>query len=195
METTTGRPGRPPRLNRDKIVATAIEIVTREGYTKLSMRRLADRLGTSPMGIYYYFESKNELLGFIASEHDSVAAYLQGAPSNDPYERTVQTSEAMVRFLCAHAWALSGILDGHIRVEEFMANHLDGLARSIGELGFDEEGTAETVRGIWRIVVGEAMTRSRAAPTGGLTDTIESYLAGRLVRVRPRRVGREIGSE
>ena len=40
---TTIRQGRPPRMSRDKIVATATEIMAEEGYAGLSMRRLADR--------------------------------------------------------------------------------------------------------------------------------------------------------
>lgn len=116
---TTARPGRPPRMSRDKIAATAIEILADEGYAKLSMRRLADRLGTSPMGIYYYFESKHELLGYLFSRHDGVADYRRSRTADDPYDRVVQAAETLVRFLEAQPWALAGIVDGHVEIEEF----------------------------------------------------------------------------
>ncbi|CAM3726029.1 TetR/AcrR family transcriptional regulator [Tsukamurella ocularis] len=177
-------------MSRDKIVTTAIDILAHEGYAKLSMRRLADRLGTSPMGIYYYFESKNELLGFLFSRHDGVAEFRRDTPSDDPYERVVQSSETVVRFLEARPWALAGILDGYLEVEEFTRNHLRELADSVRDLGFDEDAAAETIRGIWRIAIGEAVIGSSPgspqAPTAW-AETIESYLAGRLNRVRARR--------
>ncbi|BDD80343.1 hypothetical protein TPB0596_01060 [Tsukamurella pulmonis] len=194
---TTGRPGRPPRMSRDKIVATAIEILTQDGYAKLSMRYLAARLGTSPMGIYYYFESKNQLLGFLFSHHDGMVDFRRDSPAQEPFERAVAIAEAMVRYLEAHRWVFAGLLDGYIGVEDFTANHLADLVESVRDLGLDDDDAAETVRGIWRIVLGEALIRA-AMPDMGIgaeadalgplsTETVESYLAGRLARVHRRR--------
>lgn len=198
--STTGRQGRPARMSRDKIVEMAIEIVTEEGYSNLSMRYLADRLGTSTMGIYYYFASKNELLGFLFSLSDG-AGDAGGLEKLDPFERAVRTSEAVAEFLEVHAWALSGVLDGHVGIEEITRNRARVLTESVRDLGFDDDEAAETVRGIWRIVLGEAVMRSSPVPVrvgareagrgGGsagpsVAETIESYLAGRLTRVRRR---------
>ncbi|WP_158635032.1 TetR/AcrR family transcriptional regulator [Tsukamurella asaccharolytica] len=177
-------------MSRDKIVATATEIMAEEGYAGLSMRRLADRLGTSPMGIYYYFASKSELLGYLFSRHDGVADYRRDRLPEDPCERVVQASEAVVRFLEAQPWALAGILDGYIGFEEFTRNHLSDLTDGVRDLGLDGEEAAATVRGIWSIVIGEAVLRSSAPrprsaprPSASCTATMESYLAGRLNRV------------
>lgn len=202
--STTGRQGRPARMSRDKIVEMAIEIVTQEGYSNLSMRYLADRLGTSTMGIYYYFASKNELLGFLFSLPDG-ALDDRVAGSQDPFERVVRTSEAVARFLELHSWALAGVLDGHVGIEQLTRNHGRILTESVRDLGFDDREAAETVRGIWRIVLGESVMRSSPRPAvvgardrsrvsgraGGSTmpsvaETVESYLAGRLARVHRR---------
>lgn len=187
MDTTT-RQGRPPRMSRDKIVATASEILTHEGYANFSMRRLAARLGASPMGIYYYFDSKDELLDFLVNRHGGVADHRRERPSDDPRERVVESSVAVVRFLEARPWALTGILDGYIDVEEFTRNHLRELADGVRGLGFDEEDAAETVRGIRRIAIGEAVISSSstrgARSHAPCAETIESYLVGRLSRVR-----------
>ncbi len=185
---TTARQGRPPRMSRDKIVATAIEILTHDGYANFSMRRLAARLGASPMGIYYYFDSKDELLDFLFNRHGGVADHRRERPSDDPFDRAVQSSVAVVRFLEARPWALAGILDGYIGVEEFTRVHLRDLADGVRALGFDEEDAAETVRGIWRIAIGEAVVGAAstrpARSHAPCAETIESYLVGRLSRVR-----------
>lgn len=189
-------------MSRDKIVATATEILAQEGYAKLSMRRLADRLGTSPMGIYYYFDSKDELLGFLFSRHAGVEDYRRDRPAEDPYERVVQSSETVARFLEAQPWALAGVLDGYIEVEQFTRHHLRELADGVRDLGFADEDADETVRGIWRIVIGEAVIgsaprgpRARGYSAGAREETIESYLVGRLARVGARRrVGESVRS-
>ncbi|VDR38348.1 mycofactocin system transcriptional regulator [Tsukamurella paurometabola] len=186
---TTARPGRPPRMSRDKIAATAIEILADEGYAKLSMRRLADRLGTSPMGIYYYFESKHELLGYLFSRHDGVADYRRSRTADDPYDRVVQAAETLVRFLEAQPWALAGIVDGHVEIEEFTRRHLRDLADGVRDLGLRGADATEALRGVWRIVIGAAVLGS--APESGragagspvpCAETIECFLAGRLAR-------------
>ena len=68
--------------------------------------------------------------------------------------------QAVVRFLEAQSWALAGIVDGCIGVEEFTDNHLRELTDSVRDLGFDADDATETVRGIWRIALGEALIRS-----------------------------------
>ena len=49
-------------LNRDLIVDTAMAIVDEEGLDGLSMRRLADRLGTGPASLYAHVSGRDELL-------------------------------------------------------------------------------------------------------------------------------------
>lgn len=61
---TRERGGRGPKpgLTVDQIVAAAIAIADAEGLAALSMRRVADRLGVSPMALYTYVPGKAELI-------------------------------------------------------------------------------------------------------------------------------------
>ncbi|MGP4028335.1 TetR/AcrR family transcriptional regulator [Actinomadura sp. 3N407] len=54
--------GPKPRLTAEKIVRAAIEVAGAEGLEALSMRRIADELGVSPMSIYTYVPGKAELI-------------------------------------------------------------------------------------------------------------------------------------
>jgi AcrR family transcriptional regulator len=47
---------------RRRVVVTASEMFKSLGYTRTSMRALAERLGVTPPFIYYYFKSKQDLL-------------------------------------------------------------------------------------------------------------------------------------
>lgn len=57
--------GRPARLTRDQVAATALEIADRQGIDALSMRRVAEALGVGTMTLYGYFRDKAELLDAV----------------------------------------------------------------------------------------------------------------------------------
>ena len=53
----------PPKSNltREKIAETAFEILRKDGYDALNARYLAERLGTSTMPLFHYFENMDEI--------------------------------------------------------------------------------------------------------------------------------------
>jgi AcrR family transcriptional regulator len=80
------RRGPKPRLTAEEIVRTAIELADAAGLDALSMRRIADALGVSPMSIYTYVPGKAELIDVMVDrafgeltppEHDSWRARLE----------------------------------------------------------------------------------------------------------------------
>ncbi|MDG9708631.1 TetR/AcrR family transcriptional regulator [Streptomyces sp. DH10] len=54
--------GRYGRLNRERVLSTALALVDREGLSALSMRRLGAELGVEAMALYRYAASKDALL-------------------------------------------------------------------------------------------------------------------------------------
>src|SRR5215210_3008543 len=53
---------------RQVILDTAREMFAEEGYTSVSMRKIADKIEYSPTTIYLYFKDKNDLLQQICEE-------------------------------------------------------------------------------------------------------------------------------
>jgi AcrR family transcriptional regulator len=53
----------PDEMNsvRDKILDVAAELIVEEGFKKLSMRKIASRLGVTATNLYYYFADKDEI--------------------------------------------------------------------------------------------------------------------------------------
>jgi AcrR family transcriptional regulator len=71
LELLWGVQGRPrrgpkPRLTAAEIVRTAITLADAAGLDALSIRRIADELGVSPMSIYTYVPGKAELIDVMA---------------------------------------------------------------------------------------------------------------------------------
>ncbi|MEW1927621.1 TetR/AcrR family transcriptional regulator [Streptomyces sp. NPDC088360] len=54
--------GRYGRLSRERVLATALEVVDRDGLSGLSMRKLGAELGVEAMALYRYASSKGDLL-------------------------------------------------------------------------------------------------------------------------------------
>lgn len=52
-------------LTVDEIVEVALGIVRQEGLGAVTMRRLADRLGVTPMAVYHHLPGKQELLRLV----------------------------------------------------------------------------------------------------------------------------------
>lgn len=57
-----------PLISEDKILEASWELLGEEGMEKLSMRRLADRLGIQAPSLYWYFKSKQHLYQRLANQ-------------------------------------------------------------------------------------------------------------------------------
>jgi TetR/AcrR family tetracycline transcriptional repressor len=90
--------GRSRRLDREKIVAAALEVSRNDGPERLSMRRVAARLGVDPAALYWHFRNKDELLGSVnraSAEAADLAVPADGAWQN----RCLALCQAMRREL------------------------------------------------------------------------------------------------
>ncbi|MGW2250272.1 TetR/AcrR family transcriptional regulator C-terminal domain-containing protein [Kitasatospora sp. NPDC001660] len=59
------RRGGERELTRERIVATAVRVADEEGFTALSMRRIATDLGVATMSLYRHVPGKDDLLRFM----------------------------------------------------------------------------------------------------------------------------------
>jgi AcrR family transcriptional regulator len=66
--STTDRRQRHRASLRREILDAASQLFVEEGYDRLTMRRLAERIEYSPTTIYLYFKDKNELLQAVCEE-------------------------------------------------------------------------------------------------------------------------------
>lgn len=76
-------PERRESLTHERVIATALRIVDRDGLAKLSMRRLGAELGVDPMAVYHYLPNKAALLDSLI---DAVMTELGVAPRRQPGE-------------------------------------------------------------------------------------------------------------
>lgn len=81
--------GRYGRLSRERVLASALELVDREGLSALSMRRLGAELGVEAMALYRYASSKDALLdGLVEALYLELEARLASPGAEAPEWRT-----------------------------------------------------------------------------------------------------------
>ena len=100
------RRGPRPSLSLDRIVEAAVEIADGEGLPAVSMARVAERIGTTPMSLYRHVTNKDELLQLMI---DAVAAR-QGPPEPDPEQdwryNLDRWAHGLVGLYRSHRWSL-----------------------------------------------------------------------------------------
>jgi AcrR family transcriptional regulator len=86
---------------RELILSAAEKLFLRDGYEKVSMRKIAVRIGYSPTVIYHYFKNKGELLFFLLEKyHARLLAIMKEINSKgyDPITRLRKGARAYTDF-------------------------------------------------------------------------------------------------
>lgn len=99
---------RKPKLTREKIAATALAIADQEGFTAVSMRRVALELQVGTMSLYYYVKTKDDL---IAAMDDALMgeALLPSLPK-DWRRAMMEIAKRTHAVFIRHPWALVAML-------------------------------------------------------------------------------------
>lgn len=87
---------------RKKILDAASEILVEEGYDKLSIRKIANKIEYSPGIIYHYFKDKGEIIAFIVEEeYEIILKMLSDIPLNEenPEKTIEQTFRAYIELM------------------------------------------------------------------------------------------------
>jgi AcrR family transcriptional regulator len=96
--------GRPSGLNRERIVAEAVAIADAEGLHKVSMKHLAERLGSGVMSLYRHVPGKDELLLLM---YDSLMTGPLELPEGDTRrELMLGWGRGVKDMFTSHPWAL-----------------------------------------------------------------------------------------
>ncbi|HEV8088162.1 MAG TPA: TetR/AcrR family transcriptional regulator C-terminal domain-containing protein [Actinomycetota bacterium] len=122
LETTAAEPRTP--LNRDRVLAAAVELADREGVDGLSMRRLSAELGVVPMAIYKHVANKDELLdGMI----DLVVAEIDPPRTDTDWKTAVRERILSARrMLLRHPWA-SRVMESRTRPTMTVMAYMDSM--------------------------------------------------------------------
>lgn len=171
-------------VTKERIVASALEILDTWGLADLSMRRIADGLGVQAASIYWHYANKQALLAAVADE--ILAPVSHGIAVDLPLpDMMMQWARSLRDALLAHrdaaelvASTLSSDL-GSVRPDHIIAEHLDpawprsrsrALARAWTHfvLGHVMQEQTRTTMISLGVVVGDGSGRDDAAFEAGV---------------------------
>jgi AcrR family transcriptional regulator len=118
------------QLSRETIAAAALAIADAEGFEAVSMRRVARELSVGTMSLYYYVETKDDLIAVMDDALMSLAL-LESVPKNWRRAITEIATRTHSMFL-RHPWALVSMQSAPpgVNAMRHMEQCLEALAKT-----------------------------------------------------------------
>lgn len=173
------------KLSQRAIAQTALAVIDAEGLEALTMRRLAQELGVSPMGLYTYFPDRDALL-------DGVTQLLLAEVDTPPED--VHWRDAMRHIMRSVRDVAMRHPNAARLINQFPPHTPDALAfveagfRSFRRAGFDEVSTARCYRalaayslGTIDIELGGYFSPEARAITAEARDDLEAVTSEKLL--------------
>ena len=151
-----------PALSRERIAATALALVDRDGLEAFSMRKLGADLGVEGMAIYRYFPNKAALLAGVVEV--LLAELVIPPPSDVPWQQVFrELSRAYRALLLRHPHAIP-LLATLPLSDPAAARAAGAVMAQLRAAGFDAQSALKTLATITSYVVGVAQWEVGTAP-------------------------------
>jgi AcrR family transcriptional regulator len=145
---------RSPRLDQARIVKAAMAVADRIGIERLTIRRLAAELGSSPMAIYHYLADKEAILDALVDEvYQEIGLPQVDEPWPEALERRAVSARAVLR---RHPWTIA-LLDSRTSPGPATLGHLDSLVGFCRQAGLSLAQTLHAVALLDAFVYGFVM--------------------------------------
>jgi AcrR family transcriptional regulator len=138
------------------VVAAADALVARDGVEALTMRRVADDLGASPMSIYRHVRDKDELLVLLL---DRLAARLPRPElPREPRPRVLAACRVMRDGLAEHPWIIDVLAAGDLIAPSILWL-MEEIVAGFVAAGLTHAEAAGAYRAVWQFTVGDLTVR------------------------------------
>jgi TetR/AcrR family tetracycline transcriptional repressor len=136
--------GERTRLSKRAVVDHALKLADADGLDALTVRKLAQDLGVTPMALYWHFRSKDDLLEGMA-EQIWGEIEVNVDPALPWWVQLRGGLESLLRVLRAHPSAPQLVLE-HEKRNEAALRATEAALEILASAGFDPEHAAEIAR-------------------------------------------------
>jgi AcrR family transcriptional regulator len=170
MATRAERPveGRG-RLNRDRVLGTALAIADAGGLETLTMRTLGQELGVGPMALYRHVANKDDIVdGIVDLVFGEIDVPVSGAAWRPAMRRrAISVRDALMR----HRWAI-GLMEARRNPGPANLRHHDAVIGNLRAAGFDMAMAAHAYSLLDSYIYGFAQTQMNL-PFESTSDIVE----------------------
>ena len=150
---------------------TAVALADREGLESVSMRKLADELGSGAMSLYHYVPNKEQLLDGIV---DIVFSEIEPPPTDVDWKtamrkRAISTRDALRR----HPWAI-GLMEGRTNHGPANLRLHDAVLGCLRAAGFSLEMTVHAYSVQDAFIYGFALQEQDMSPESADDFAVEA---------------------
>lgn len=156
--------GNDSGLTRERIVAAGIAIADQDGLARVSVRRIAAQLDSSPMSLYHYVPSKRDLLNLMLDA------------ANRDFAWPAETITDWRGVLCHFAWESRRCLKQHPWLNQLRASDpeygpesiriLEWLLASLARVGLDVRTAIRVIGVLFVFVNGFVAVESSGSSAG-----------------------------
>ncbi|WP_395361706.1 TetR/AcrR family transcriptional regulator [Streptomyces sp. YH02] len=165
--------GGPAGLDRDRIVATAMRMLDEEGLAKLSMRKLAAELNVTAMSLYWYVDTKDDIIEFAMDRAYGEFDLAAVDAAADWRDRIHVLALEYRRMLVGHPW-MSPSTGQYLNIGPNAIAVGQKIHEAIRETGLPLERQPSAMAAVFQFVYGygtiEAQFDRRAAEAGMSQD-------------------------
>ncbi|WP_329411534.1 TetR/AcrR family transcriptional regulator [Streptomyces sp. NBC_00704] len=197
--------GQPSGLDRDRITGVTVRLLDAEGLARFSMRRLAAELNVTAMSVYWYVDTKDDLLELAMDTAFGELADLPDAQDADAdwREQIRALATAYRALLVRHPW-LSPLAGRYLNIGPNWLRFARTVQEAVLRTGLPAYGVTGAISAVFQFVYGygtveghffarvadtgltpdeyfrDAMTATAEAPdTGGVVEQSRDLMAAR----------------
>lgn len=156
--------------SRAEILAAARRLIERDGWDKLTIRRLAAELGIGATTLYHHVRDREDLLVQLLNEHTDQT--LRPDLPSGPRDRIVAAATAIHDSLAAWPWAAEILTaDGFLgRLGEPALRVVETIVAGAVDYGCTPAQAVDVFRSVWYYTVGEILVRARSEHRRALSE-------------------------
>jgi AcrR family transcriptional regulator len=142
------------RVNRERVLSTAIALADAAGIESLTMRRLGEALGVEAMSLYNHVANKEDLLNAMV---DAVFSEIELPSHSDDWKTAMRKRSVSFRdTLSRHPWA-TALKDSGTNPGPATLRHHDRVIGTLRNAGFSIAMTAHAFSALDSYIYGFAM--------------------------------------
>ncbi|MFE7410705.1 TetR/AcrR family transcriptional regulator [Streptomyces laurentii] len=143
----------PAGLDRDRIVGTSIRMLDEEGLAKLSMRRLATELNVTAMSLYWYVDTKDDIIEYALDTCYGEVDLAAVVAADGWRERIRLLATEYRRMLVRHPW-MSAVAGQYLNVGPYAIAVGSEMQRAVRDTGLPLSRTPSAMSAVFQFVYG-----------------------------------------